>query len=101
MANHETGYQDLDEAVADIVARAAERIEEKEDEHEPAGWRGGSPFWHWDKIDRDHWNGLYDALLLEDREAPSLKEAADILNHLGMMMVNVYETEERESGGPE
>lgn len=98
MTDYDTGYGDLDAAVADILERAEERIAEKEDEHEHAGWRGESPFAQLDIMSRTHWQELDDALLREERHDAVLKEAADIVNRLAMILASVRE---HEADGPE
>lgn len=86
-------YGDLEWEVDNLLERASERLDEKDDEHGGAEWRGDDPRFH-----------VYHAMrnLGDVAEATDgtpdydemMKESADALNHLCMALSNVETPDE-------
>jgi|GEM_PF-4749274 len=93
-------YGDLEYEAAAVVARAGSRIDEKESEHAHAAWRDDDPLHH-AELAEDHFLPFKNALVNGGDLATARTEAADIVNHLLMALVNVPADEQAPPAGGE
>lgn len=78
-------YEGLEWRHGALALKATERLEEKEDLHEPEQWLEDDPLYHVEKARRKHLPQMH--IFLEEGDVDmGRKEAADALNHILMAL---------------